>query len=204
MLRIFAAITPSTASSMSASSNTTNGALPPSSIDVRRTFSAHCSSSRLPTGVDPVNDSFLARPDRISGSITGPASVTVMQLTTPGGSPASARMSISASIDSGVCGAGLITLVHPAAMAGPKLAGAHRHREVPRCDQQARSDGLAGDQEARSAGRRRLISTVDPHGLLGEVAEELCGIGDLAARFGQWFAHFQRHQQGEVVDPLMQ
>ena len=121
MLRIFAAITPSTASSMSASSNTTNGALPPSSIDVRRTFSAHCSSSRLPTGVDPVNDSFLARPDRISGSITGPASVTVMQLTTPGGSPASARMSISASIDSGVCGAGLITLVHPAAMAGPSL-----------------------------------------------------------------------------------
>ena len=47
--------------------------------------------------------------------------VTVMQLTTPAGSPASERMSISASIDSGVCGAGLITLVHPAAMAGPSL-----------------------------------------------------------------------------------
>ncbi len=63
---------------------------------------------------------------------------------------------------------------------------------------------MAGDQEARSASGRALITTVDPHGLFGEVAEKLCGIGDLAARFGQWFAHFQRHQQGEIVDPLMQ
>ena len=98
-----------------------NGALPPSSIEVRSTFSAHCSSSSLPTLVDPVNDSFLALPDRISGSITGPASVTVMQLTTPAGRPASDRMSINASTDNGVCGAGLITLVQPAAMAGPSL-----------------------------------------------------------------------------------
>ncbi len=63
----------------------------------------------------------MARPDRISGSITGPASVTVMQLTAPAGRPASDRMSISASIDNGVWGAGLITLVHPAAIAGPSL-----------------------------------------------------------------------------------
>ena len=74
------AIAPSTASSRSASSKTRNGALPPSSIDVRRTFSAHCSSSRRPTWVDPVNDSLRARPDRISGSITRPASVAVMHV----------------------------------------------------------------------------------------------------------------------------
>ena len=121
MLRILAAIAPSTASSRSASSNTMNGAFPPSSNDVRRIFSAHCSSSNRPTFVDPVNDSFRARPDRISGSITGPASAAVMQLTAPAGTPASERMSISASIDSGVWCAGLITLVHPAAIAGPSL-----------------------------------------------------------------------------------
>lgn len=37
------------------------------------------------------------------------------------GSPASARMPASASIDSGVCAAGLITDVQPAAIAGPIL-----------------------------------------------------------------------------------
>ncbi len=121
MLRILAAIAPSTASSRSASSNTMNGALPPSSSEVRRIFSAHCSSSSRPTLVEPVNDSLRASPERMSGSITAPASVAVMQLTTPAGTPASVRMSISASIDSGVWGAGLITLVQPAAIAGPSL-----------------------------------------------------------------------------------
>ena len=63
---------PSTASSRSASSKTMNGALPPSSIDVRSTLSAHCASSTLPTFVEPVNDSLRASPERISGSITAP------------------------------------------------------------------------------------------------------------------------------------
>ena len=121
MLRILAAIAPSTASSRSASSNTMNGALPPSSREVRRIFSAHCSRSSRPTAVEPVKDNLRASPDRISGSITPPASVAVTQLTTPAGTPASVRMSISASIDSGVWAAGLITLVQPAAIAGPSL-----------------------------------------------------------------------------------
>ena len=66
-------------------------------------------------------DNLRASPDRISGSITPPASVAVTQLTTPAGTPASVTMSISASIDSGVWAAGLITLVQPAAIAGPSL-----------------------------------------------------------------------------------
>ncbi|SKT98156.1 Uncharacterised protein [Mycobacteroides abscessus subsp. abscessus] len=41
ILRILAAIAPSTAASTSASSNTTNGALPPSSIEERNTLVAH-------------------------------------------------------------------------------------------------------------------------------------------------------------------
>ena len=42
-------------------------------------------------------------------------------LTAPSGAPASRRMSTSASIESGVCWAGLITDVQPAAIAGPIL-----------------------------------------------------------------------------------
>ena len=42
-------------------------------------------------------------------------------LSTPPGRPASSRMRASSSIDSGVCDAGLTTIVQPAATAGPIL-----------------------------------------------------------------------------------
>jgi hypothetical protein len=45
----------------------------------------------------------------------------VRMFTTPPGKPASSSICASASIDSGVCCAGLTTLVHPAAIAGPSL-----------------------------------------------------------------------------------
>ena len=61
MLRIFAISAPWTAASMSASSNTMNGAFPPSSIDSRSRFSEACSISLRPTSVEPVNDSFRRR-----------------------------------------------------------------------------------------------------------------------------------------------
>jgi len=44
-----------------------------------------------------------------------------MTLSTPAGSPARSSTSASASIDSGVCLAGLTTIVQPAAIAGPIL-----------------------------------------------------------------------------------
>ena len=44
-----------------------------------------------------------------------------MRLRTPSGRPASVRICASASIDSGVCFAGLTIIVHPAATAGPIL-----------------------------------------------------------------------------------
>src|SRR3954452_13313393 len=53
-LRYFEAMAPLTAISISASSNTMNGALPPSSIDVFLTVPAHCSISNLPISVEPV------------------------------------------------------------------------------------------------------------------------------------------------------
>lgn len=42
-----------------------------------------------------------------------------MTLSTPSGRPASVRRSASARLVRGVCGAGLNTMVHPAAIAGP-------------------------------------------------------------------------------------
>jgi hypothetical protein len=61
------------------------------------------------------------RGSRISGSITDPDDELVITLSTPSGSPASSRICASASIDSGVWEAGFITIVQPAATAGPIL-----------------------------------------------------------------------------------
>ncbi len=66
-----------------------------------------------------MNESLRARPSRISGSITAPECAVVMMLSTPSGSPASARIPANACMDSGVCDAGLSTIVQPAAIAGP-------------------------------------------------------------------------------------
>ena len=121
MLRIFAVSAPATASSTSASSKTRNGALPPSSIDTRSTFSAACSMSILPTGVEPVKVSLRSRGSPISGFETSLDEELGMTLSTPLGSPARSRMSVSASIESGVSCAGFMTIVQPAAIAGPIL-----------------------------------------------------------------------------------
>src|SRR5688572_8101507 len=77
--------------------------------------------SVLPTSVEPVNDILRRRGSLISGSMTEPDDELVTTLSTPSGSPAFARISASASIESGVCLAGLTTIVHPAATAGPIL-----------------------------------------------------------------------------------
>src|SRR5439155_6044117 len=53
-LRYFEAIAPLTAISISASSKTMNGALPPNSSDIFFIVPAHCCISNLPTSVEPV------------------------------------------------------------------------------------------------------------------------------------------------------
>ncbi len=121
MLRIFAITAPSTAASTSASGKTMNGALPPSSIDVRSRPSADCSTSIFPTAVEPVKVSLRSRGSEMIGFETSLDLDEVSTLRTPSGSPASSRIFASASIDSGVCCAGLITIVQPAAIAGPIL-----------------------------------------------------------------------------------
>src|SRR5260370_14741482 len=53
-LRYFEAIAPLTAASISASSKTMNGALPPNSSDIFFIVPAHCCISNLQTSVEPV------------------------------------------------------------------------------------------------------------------------------------------------------
>src|SRR5881392_1076709 len=77
--------------------------------------------SVLPTGVEPVKDILRSRGSDMSGPTISLAFEAVTTLNTPAGSPASVSRPARANIDSGVCCAGLRTIVQPAATAGPIL-----------------------------------------------------------------------------------
>src|SRR5690625_5559092 len=74
-----------------------------------------------PTPVDPVKEIFRSRASAIRVELRALESEVTTQLTTPRGSPASARIDIRARDVSGVFWAGLSTTVQPAASAGPSL-----------------------------------------------------------------------------------
>ena len=119
-LRYLLIIAPATAESISASSNTINGALPPSSIEVRFTVFAHSAMSCLPTGVEPVKVSFLTIGlEVISAPIALVSPVTILM--TPAGMPTRCANSTKAYAERGVALAGLHTTVQPAASAGAIL-----------------------------------------------------------------------------------
>src|SRR5277367_1465409 len=118
VLRYLLAIAPVTAASRSASSNTMKGALPPNSMLVFLIVGAHCASSLAPTSVDPVNDNFRTSGFDVSSAPIA-ADPPVRMLHTPAGMPARSASTASASAENGVCDAGLITPVHPAAQPGP-------------------------------------------------------------------------------------
>ena len=120
VLRYLEAIAPSTAASMSASSKTMNGALPPSSIEVFLTVAAHCSISNLPISVEPVKVSLRTIGFEVISPPISPAP-PVTQENTPAGTPARSASSHKASAENGVAVAGLSTIVQPAASAGPHL-----------------------------------------------------------------------------------
>src|SRR5271167_1312448 len=118
--RYFEAIAPLTAISISASSKTMNGALPPNSSESFLTVSAHCCISNLPTSVDPVKVSLRTVGFDVSSppiSFDGP----VTQEKTPFGTPARSANSHRANAENGVAVAGFNTIVQPAAKAGPDL-----------------------------------------------------------------------------------
>ena len=107
-----------TAASMSASSKTMKGALPPSSIEQLITWSAAWRSSVRPTAVEPVKESLRRRGSCSMAPTTVLAELVVTTFTTPAGTPASARMSAIARAVSGVSSAGLRMQQQPAASAG--------------------------------------------------------------------------------------
>ena len=201
-LRILASIAPSTAASRSASSNTRNGALPPSSIDTRRICCADCSISERPTSVEPVNDSLRVRSSFSSGSITAPACLALITLSTPSGNPASCEDLGEREHRQRRLLGGLDDHRAAGCDRGGDLAGAHRGGEVPRRDEHTRPHGLAHREDAALASGVDHVAAVYAHGLLGEPAEELGRVGDLSARLGDGLAHLQRHQQREIVGLL--
>src|SRR6266566_1967553 len=118
--RYFEAIAPLTAISMSASSKTMNGALPPNSSDIFFIVPAHCCISNLPTSVEPVKVNLRTVGFEVSSppiSFDGP----VTQENTPFGRPARSANSHKANAENGVAVAGFSTIVQPAASAVPAL-----------------------------------------------------------------------------------
>src|SRR6266446_2725715 len=105
--RYFEAIAPLTAISISASSKTMNGALPPNSSDIFFIVAAHCSISNLRT----VGFEVSSPPISFDGPVT--------QEKTPFGTPARSANSHKANAENGVAVAGFSTIVQPAAKAGP-------------------------------------------------------------------------------------
>src|SRR6185437_3184753 len=120
MLRYLETIAPSTAASISASSNPTKGALPPSSSPSFFTPTDACRYRILPTSVEPVKPT--KRTAGCSHSTLPIADeLPVSTLNTPLGIPAFAASATSASAVNGVSFAGLSTTVQPAASAGETL-----------------------------------------------------------------------------------
>ena len=158
-----------------------------------------CLASALPTPVDPVKVSLRSRPSSISavGDVTGLGGRQHRQHTLGqaglvhqlGQQQHGQRRLLRGLDDHGAAGG------HRRA----DLAGAHGQREVPRRDRVARADGLLGDDDAPGARGRRRVAAADAHRLLGEPAEELGAVLDLAHALGEHLAHLQRHQRREVV-----
>jgi ParB family chromosome partitioning protein len=96
----------------------------------------------------------------------------------------------------------LSRLDHDRAAGGERrteLPRGHGSREVPRCDQQRDADRVMGDQHPVQAAGRDGVVPVRPHRLLREPAQELGGVGHLAARLGQRLAHLADDQAGQLV-----
>ena len=100
---------------------------------------------------------------------------------------------------SGVSLAGLRTMVQPAATAGATLRVAIASGKFQGVMSRHGPDGFVLDEDLVFALGGGEVAAVVADGFLGEPAQELGPVGDLAAGFGQGFAHFQGHQQREVL-----
>src|SRR5699024_1824083 len=116
----FDAITPLIAASISASSNTINGACPPNSIEALFKVSAEFFKICFPTGVDPVKVIFLTSGLLVISSPISCAQPKTKFRTTLSKLASCKYLNISIAYN-GVIVAGFNTHVHPAAMAGANL-----------------------------------------------------------------------------------
>ncbi len=99
------------------------GDLPPSSSEIFFSVSAAARMIVLPTSTLPVKAILSTSAcSTIAAPAVSPTPVTM--LTTPGGSPASAKLDASSRMVSGVCSAGLRTVVQPAQIAGASFHAA--------------------------------------------------------------------------------
>ena len=143
---------------------------------------------------------------RTSGEVASspPTSSAGPQTTfsTPGGIPARTASSPSASADSGVAGAGLTTIVQPAASAGAALraiiAIGKFHGVIAAHD----ADRLAQREQPATVGRGRDDLAVRALGLLGVPLDEGGAVEDLPARLGERLALLRGEHHREVVDVL--
>ncbi len=122
-----------------------------------------------------------------------------MTLTTPAGTPASSRIGISASMVSGVSEAGFSTTGQPAASAGPILRVAIAAGKFHGVTSTAMPAGLCCTKmRAPDDGADRHLAEI-AHAFFGVPAEELGGVGDLAARVRQRLAVLERDQLREPL-----
>ena len=202
-LRIFAAIAPSTAASRSASSNTTNGALPPSSIDVRSTrVSAPARAAFADTGRS--GERHLAQPaigeERVGESRRVGRGQDRQHAARQAGvredlpEQQHRQRRLRGRLDDDRAAGRERGPIFRVAIASGKFHGVIARRWTHR---------LFCHQDAPVAGGRRGVAPVDTHRFLGEPAQELAAVGHLAVALGERLAHFQGHQQREVVAAAM-
>ena len=143
----------------SASSNTTAAPLPPSSSSSCFIVRPPTSPMRIPTPVEPVNDTMsMSRVSTSASPVAGVEPVTT--LTTPGGNPTSCMSLMRSITASGFCDAGRTTTVLPIASAGPSLPAMFTIGK------------LYGVMHATApTGWRRAIAPIRPPG-----ASAVCGI----------------------------
>ncbi len=111
---------PATLAARSASSRMMFADFPPSSWDTRFTVRRGVAATEMPARVEPVKDT-MSMPgcDEIASPTVGPSPFT--RLKTPGGTPASCRISAKMIAFSGAISVGFSTIVQPTASAGATL-----------------------------------------------------------------------------------
>ena len=113
---------PSTAASKSASAKKMFGDLPPSSSEIF--FRVSAAPRMMLADLDAAGEGNLVHVGMLDNRRAGGFAAPVTMFTTPGGRPGVGKARASSRMVSGVCSAGLRTVVQPAQMAGASFQAA--------------------------------------------------------------------------------